>query len=231
MPKQLPHSIEALVEQQVRRWRLQQAERKKEEAKARPVIVVSREFGAQGALVGKLAADTLGFSFWDQELVHAIAERSGVSETLVETLDEHARSALDDLLAASLLGDRGTEYAYVRELHRVVHTIQRHGGAVIIGRGAQFILKPNECLRVRVIGPLSDRVAGYAAREKIPPAEAEAKVRAVEKDRRTFMRQTFAADVADPSHYDITLNMAALSVEGAASVIVAAYRARFGNLA
>jgi cytidylate kinase len=212
----------------VRRWRLAQAEKKKEEARPTPVIAISREFGAQGARIGKIAADALDFEFWDQELVHAIAERTGVSETLVETLDEHARGALDDLIAASLIGDRGTEYTYLRELHRVVHTVQKHGAAVIIGRGAQFILKPSECLRVRVIAPLTDRIAGFAEREGMTLAEADAHVKAIEKDRRTFIRQTFHADVGDPGHYDLVLNMAALTVEAAGAIVVAAYRARFG---
>lgn len=228
MPKHSPHSIESLVEQQVKRWRLAQQEKKAAQARPTPVITISREYGSQGAKIGELAAEELGFSFWDQEIVHAIAEQTGASERLVESLDEHARSALDDLLAASFVGDRSTEYAYVRELHRVVHTLQKHGAAVIIGRGAQFILEPDEALRVRVVAPLADRVTGICARARIPRAEAEVRVQEVEKERRTFIRQTYKVDVADPHHYDLMLNTAGLSVEQAAHIVAAAFRAKFG---
>lgn len=229
-PQPSPRTVDKMVEEQVRRWRLAQRRRHQEQAPPRPppVITVSREFGSQGAAIGEAAANKLGLSFWDQQLVHAIADRSGAPERLVESLDEHSRGQLDDLITGALSGFRSTEYSYVRQLFRVIHTIQEHGGAVIIGRGAQYIIDPQDCLRVRVICPLAERVAGFAEREGLSREQAEAKVREVERDRRAFIRQSFDRDVTDENAYDLILNRAGFSIEPAADVVVAAYRAKHG---
>jgi len=225
----MARGIDRLVEEQIRRWRLQEKERaaRRTPPKPEPVICVSREFGSLGAAIGRAAADQLSFSFWDQELVQAIAERTGASQRLVATLDEHARSELEDLITGSLLGSEGTEYEYVRQLRRVVHTIAQHGRAVIIGRGAHLILGPHTALRVRIIEPYEQRLAGYAAREGLSSQAAAAKLEAVENDRRAFIRRIYGEDIADPTLYDLMLNRATFDDQGAAAVIAASYRAKF----
>lgn len=215
----------------MRRWRLAEQRRRAQEGPPRPppVITVSREFGAQGAAIGEAVARKLGFSFWDREIVHAIAERSGAPERLVESLDEHSRGHLDDLITGALSGFRSTEYAYVRQLYRVLRTIHEHGAAVIIGRGAQYVLEDVDCLRVRVICPLAERVAAYAKREGLSQEQADAKVRQVERDRRTFVRQAFDRDVTDENAYDLVLNRAGFSIDSAAEVVISAYHAKLGT--
>lgn len=228
MPERSPRSIDSIVDEQVRRWRLAQREREKKARRPLPVITVSREFGSQGAAIGEAAAEKLGFAFWDQQLVHEVAERSGAPQKLVESLDERARSHLDDLLL-SISGYRKTEFHYVRQLYRVIGTIREHGGAVIIGRGAQFILQPTECLRVRVIQPLEERAAAYGERENLPEARARVMVERSERERREFIRISFDRDVTDENHYDLILNSGQFPIDAAADVIAAAYRAKFAD--
>lgn len=226
-----PRTLEQMVEEQVRRWRLAQNKRHESEPPPRPapVITLSREFGSLGAAVGRAAAEELGFELWDQEIVHAIAERAKTTDRMVESLDEHDRGDVEDLVTASLSGDQYTEFNYLRQLHWVIHTIHQHGSAVIIGRGAQFIIDPSECLRVRVICPRADRAADYARREGLSLEQAGAKVDEVERDRRAFIRRTFEKDVTDENHYDAIVNRAYLSVEAAGRIVVAAYHAKFGE--
>lgn len=226
-------SIEAMVEEQVRRYRAKQAalaRARVPDAPAPPVVVVSREFGAGGGRIGASVAETLGFELWDRALVQAIAERSGASEALVETLDEHARTALEDLIAHSLMGKEATEHDYLLHLHRVLHTVTSHGGAVIVGRGAQFVVDPARSLRVRVIAPFEERVAAYAEREGIELEEARRRVRERDADRATFIKRYFRADPAAPRHYDLVIHRAGFSEAQVAEVVVAAFRARFGAI-
>jgi len=223
--KTSPRGIEALVDEQVRRWTLAQRERKKEEVW--PVVTVSREFGSLGAAIARRVADRMGFAFWDQEVVHEIAEQTGASEKLVSSLDEHARGILDDLIASTLYGAKGTTDEYARQLARVLHALGAHGAAVIVGRGAQYVLSSDAALRVRVVCALDKRVAGYAQREGLEPKVAEKKVREVEQDRRTFIQQRFGKDVTDPTSYDLLVNAGTLPLDGGAELIVSAYRAKF----
>lgn len=230
MPDPSPRSIDAIVDEQIRRWRLAQRERQKKERPPLPLITVSREFGSLGAAIGQAAATKLGFAFWDQQLVHEVADRSGAPQRLVESLDERARSHLDDLIMSALSGYRSTEFHYVRQLYRVVGTIRQHGAAVVIGRGAQFILEPNECLRVRVICPLEERAAAYAEREGLSVDRARAKVEKTERERRDFIRLSFDRDVTDENHYDLIVNSCQFTTDAAADVVVAGYEAKFADV-
>jgi cytidylate kinase len=229
----VPRHIDAIVEEQVRRWELQRQARSSEarvSVEPWPLITVSREFGSRGALLGERVARRLGFGFWDQELVHEVAQRTGLREALVASLDEHVRSRVDDLVSSIFTGPDATAAEYVRHVGRVVHTLEQHGSAVIIGRGAQFIVRADRALRVRVVGPLEDRARGYAQREHIDPARARSRVEEVERDRRAFYRRHFDRDVTDPGHYDLMVNTGTLSIDAAVEIIVAAYKAKLGRL-
>ncbi|MBR2808388.1 MAG: cytidylate kinase family protein [Oscillospiraceae bacterium] len=44
------------------------------------IITVSREFGSGGRELGKRLADALGFSYFDREIVTALAAETGLDE-------------------------------------------------------------------------------------------------------------------------------------------------------
>lgn len=226
-----PRDAQRLVEEQLRKWEQSKKQRAGGEAhEAWPLVTVSREFGALGAAIGELAAKKLGFSFWDQEIVHVIAEETGANEALLASLDEQARSRIEDFINESIIGAEATVVEYVNQLIRVVRTIERHGAAVVIGRGAQFILAPEAALTVRVVCPYETRVGRYAEREGLDRREAERRLTQVERERKAFIRRHYNRDVSDPSHYDLVLNTRNLPPHQAADLIVAAYRAKFGRL-
>jgi hypothetical protein len=231
--KPSPRDTQKLVEEHVRRWQLEskakQARREKAPAPW-PLVAVSREFGALGAAMGRVAADKLGFSFWDQEIVHAIVEHTGAQETLLASLDERTRNRLEDVITETLGPTVGTVAEYLRQVIRVVRTIERHGGAVVMGRGAYFILVPDAALRVRVVCPEAVRIERFAEREHIDKHEAERRIRKVERERRAFNKKYFGKEVDDPHHFDVVVNTGWITPEAAADVVVAAYGAKFGRL-
>jgi len=233
MFKTSPRTAHRLVEEQVRRWQLDSEASGRgadKEPAPWPLITLSREFGALGAATGRLVAEKLGFSFWDQEIVHAIVENTGAQETLLASLDERTRNAIEDVISENLGGVVGTASEYVRQVARVVRTIERHGGAVIIGRGAYFILAPDTTLRVRVVCPEATRIERFAERQGIGKRDAEKHVRRVEHERQVFNKRHYGKEVGDPLHYDLVLNTGWSTPEGAAEVVIAAYHAKFGRL-
>jgi cytidylate kinase len=226
-----PRDAQRLVDEQVRKWEQGEKKRAGEQARqAWPLITVSREFGALGTATGERAAGKLGFSFWDQEIVHAIAEQTGIQEALLASLDEQTRTRIEDFIGESVFGVETTAAKFVRQLTRVVRTLDHHGGAVVIGRGAQFILAPEAALRVRVVCPYEKRIADYAERQGLTAREAERELVRVERERQTFIRRHYGRDVGDPVHYDIMINTEGMSPDQAADILVAAYKSKFGRL-
>jgi hypothetical protein len=99
--------------------------------------------------------------------VHDIAARTGTSEKLVRALDEHTRGAIENLIGGVLMGETFSQKEYLAELMRAAHAIGKHGRAVVIGRGVQFILDGDEALRVRVVCPPDVRVQNLVRAHKI----------------------------------------------------------------
>jgi cytidylate kinase len=224
-------SIGEIVDAQVRAWdieRMRSREAPTNRALPTPCIAISRELGAGGAEIGKILAATLGLRVWDHEIVHAIATESGVRESLLDSLDEHARSSLVEFLGA-LSGHDEPALAYATRLGTVLRTVAHHGKAVLIGRGAQFLVPRERALHVRIVAPEALRVRAVAARLGLDAAAAEKLTADTERERRAFHMRHFGADGSDPGLYDLVINRAGLSFAGAAVVIVAAYRERFAS--
>ena len=226
-----PRGVSELVDYQIHRWEMEQARRKKEieEAHIWPLITISREYGSLGAKLAAMLAQHLEWTCWDQEIVHELAQHSDAPETLFASLDEQRRDTISSLIDSLLYGNEVTERVYLRQLMHVVHTISHHGKAVVVGRGAHYILNGQEALRVRVVAPLSHRIQGLTERKGIDEAEAREEIVRVDAQRADFMQYHYDRDIKDAHGFDLVINVENLSAESAVKLIINAYNARFGQ--
>jgi len=213
-------AIHQLIEEQVRRWEILKTEPRG--VKSIPVITVSREPGSGGKFVARAVAERLGLEIFHQELINAMAENADTSTRVIRTLDERGFSMIEDWVAAAISERHLWPDEVSRVLMQVIGTIGRHGGAIIVGRGANFVLPPENRFRVRIIAPFERRVSCVAETYGISKKEAEKRVLRTESDRRAFIRKYFHSDIGDPANYDMVLNTGSLSVETAAAAICSA---------
>jgi cytidylate kinase len=191
------------------------------------VITVSREFGAGGARVSLLIAAELGYQLWDQELAAHLARKADAALSALLEVDERERPLLDEVISTSLYG-RVSCAKYRTLLTHTVAELASRGGAVIVGRGANFLVDAEQALRVRVVCPLKQRIERYAAAAQIDGEAAEQFVLAKDRERERFVRQLCGEQNTDGVNYDLVVNTHVMSEEACARLIVAAYRARFG---
>jgi len=109
---------------------------------------------------------------------------------------------------------------YLEHLMNVVGVIAKHGHAVIVGRGANFIIPPGECLSVRVVAPLELRVRNIAQVYEVPVETARRRVLHRESRRAAFVKQSFHTDVANPDIYDLLVNTAKSGNDAAVGAIL-----------
>ena len=218
-------SVAEMVDRQVRKW---ESERRYAEQRHLPIISVSREYGSRGSDFAQAIATKAGFDFWDQEIVHAMAKRSGVADRLVETLDEHARGALSYIFPTPLAVQEFSEEQYRSQLFRIIRTIAQHGAAVVVGRGANFLLGARNAFRVRLVAPVEFRARGLMEREGLTEDEALATIGRVDRERAKFMNHHYLRDVADPTTYDLTVNVSTLFDARLVDVVLTGYEAKFG---
>ncbi len=215
-------SIQQIVDQQVKKWEIMR--RKKEEEKNLPVITVSREPGSRGRLVAEGIADQLGFDLFHREIILEMAKNAQISSRLLESLDEKGLSVLDDWVSTLVNEKHLWPDQYLKHLMRVVGTIGRHGRAVIVGRGANFILPSEGRFRVRIVAPLEIRVNNVARDFDVTLDEARRRVLRTDSDRRAFIRKYFHGDITSAVNYDLVINTGTLSVEAAVESILGGLR-------
>jgi hypothetical protein len=158
-----------------------------------------------------------------------LARKAETDVQLIRAIDERQRDLLDDVISTSLHGGRISGGKYRCLLTRTIAELSERGGAVIVGRGANFLLRPDQALRVRVVCPFRERVERYGARERIDWARAARHVRSKDRGRERFAKQLCAENSSDPVHYDLVVNTLDLPVPSAAALVIAAYQARFGE--
>ncbi|MFO0567624.1 MAG: cytidylate kinase-like family protein [Polyangiaceae bacterium] len=227
----MSRSVEQLANRQFLRWMEQQkVTSKREQSEAseqKPMISVSREYGARGAEVGKLVAARLGFQFHSQELVHEVAKQARVRQQLVASLDERARDDIEQWVSELMDEGAFSPTDYLRNLTKVILSLGRHGKGVVVGRGSQYILDPKRTLRIRAYAPLDARVRRIATRDALSRSDARSKILRIDSERMAFYRQHFDRDHSAPHDYDLMLNTSTLSIDACVDMVVRAYRARF----
>jgi cytidylate kinase len=201
------------------------------------LITISREFGAGGAKVAALIADSLGWTLVDNEIIDLVAARAGLTPEEVARREERVPGFVERL--ARTLAVTSQEFAVPQpeavaglaepELVRLTEAVVREAAAadhvVLVGRAASTVLARREdALHVRVVAPRPFRVRMIQERESIDQRHAEARVDEMDAQRARYHREYYNRDWTDPTLYHMVLNTEALGFAGAAKVVVARVR-------
>jgi CMP/dCMP kinase len=206
-----------------------------------PVITISRMYGSGGSEVAQRVAEALGWSLFDNDMVDAIAERSGLTRAEVSAQDERVPSMVERLAAALSLGSpemlppvptgpmETTEERIVAVTRRVIEEAVQTGPAVFVGRGAQCLLAEREdALHVFCYAP---RIAlrKYAVDTfKVGPDEADRMINDQNKQREQYVRRHWNRHWLAQENYHLCVNTAWLGLDEAARLVVDAARSQFG---
>jgi len=216
-------SLDKRIEEQVKRWQTDQ--KKKYKKPIRPVITISRLPGARASELAKKLSKDLDIDLFDQEIVERIAESAFKSKRVVESLDEQDRGILEEWITA--LGENHMwAYEYLQHLTNVVGTIGAHGHAIIVGRGASFILPKEVCLRVFVVAPLPVRIKNVMRKFNVSEREASRQVMKLEAAAKAFIQKYFQVDLMDPTNFDLVINTHSIDIDLAARIIKETYNTR-----
>ncbi len=206
-------SIETFIKDQIEKWKTQTQTHI-------PVITISVEPGSGGRVIAQGLAKRLGIDLFDRDIVKEISESARISGVVIETMEKDRLSGIKDFIS-SLVNDRYLwPGVYLDHLMKVVAAIASHGNAIIVGRGANFLIPAEDRLSVRVIAPLDVRVKNVAKEFGVTREEAKRRVINRENRRSAFIRQSFNADVADPRNYDLVVNTQKLDLDASLGAVI-----------
>lgn len=207
------------------------------------VVTISRQFGSNGAEVGKLVAQSSGLLYIDHEIIEGVANRLGVNSLLVEQQDEHTTGSLGHVMEAvassspfnvnysslrSLFNpaakdkssQRSQEMAYLRLTQRFIVETAAQGNAVIIGRGAQFLLQGfPRTLHIYIFAPMDVRIKNVMSSFRLGRKEAEQLIEQRDDAHDSYLRHHYGSDGRQPELYHLLINTGLFSCELAADLI------------
>lgn len=218
-PGVMTMSIYQIIDRQLKAWELEKKKRRTpaEDTALRPptppTITISRQYGSGGGELARTLAGRLGYQVFDHELLDTIAGDTRFRKATLESLDEGTLSTIHLWVEALLRGRYFDEADYHKHLLKVLLAIAEHGKAVILGRGASFVVKGERVVKIRIVAPEDVRVNRVAEREDLASDQARRRIQLMDQERAAFVRRHFGADVADPTAYHAILNSGDLSLE------------------
>ncbi len=206
-------------------------------------IAISRQVGSGGAWVGQAVARRLGIPYFDRELLALAARELGVDERVVKRLEERRRSAWSVLGAAAGFGSPDGLYVaapvqVVNELdvleveRELIEKIAGQGDAVIVGRGASWVLRGRRGL-VSVLLHAPDDWRIQRIMQTYGLAEVKAAtdfVRQSDRQRKAFLESLGGPAASDCQRYDCCLDTAAAGLDTAVNVVVELAASRLRSL-
>jgi len=193
-----------------------------------PVITISRQLGSNGTEISEQLGQELGWDVWDGEIIDKIADDAKVHRQMVELLDERRVSAFEEISRALFSDTSITSETYIKHLVATIMSISQQGKAIIVGRGANFILP--EALNIRVIASFNYRIGNLMKRDEIAEREAERRIVRSDQDRADFVSKVFGADIDDVALYDLILRVDEFSIQDAIQIILAVTQIKFKDL-
>ncbi|MDH5533262.1 MAG: cytidylate kinase-like family protein [Candidatus Pacebacteria bacterium] len=195
-----------------------------------PFITVGREPGSGGAHVAMKVAQKLGFEFIDQQIIDELAESTKKRKEIIKSIDEKARTSIQDLIHSSLNKDYISDYKYITELSKVILAYAYKGKVVILGRGANFITPDSKGFHVRITAPLPIRRIRAVKYENLNALEAKEMIAKTEKDRTDFVKKYFKKDIKRASYYDMVLSTSYMSLDACADLVVEGFYKKFSKV-
>jgi hypothetical protein len=205
-----------------------------------PVITISRMYGSGGSEVAERVARALGWALFDNAMIDAVAERSGLTVAEVSAQDERVPSMVERVAAALSLASpemmppvpsgpmETTEERIVAVTRRVIEEAVQIGPAVFVGRGAQCLLaERSDALHVFCFAPRS-ALRGYAMKTfNVGMTEADRRVSDMNKQREHYVKRHWNRNWLAHENYHLCVNTAWLGLDGAADLVVDAARKQF----
>jgi cytidylate kinase len=223
-------AIDALIDRQLKRWELESRSSEEKpipEPPSHPVVTISRQTGSRGAYFAELLGERLGYQMLHREVVEAICASSGYRRRIVESLDQRFRGELELMVEAYFSGQTVDYSDYNRHLIQTVLSMSRLGGVVLLGRGGNFIVGPDRAFRMRFVGPKEVRVENLKQYRGLGAKEAAELIQKQDAERKALVHRLFKADIDDPLHYDMIVNVARLDIAKLLEGTITAIRNKF----
>lgn len=199
------------------------------------VIALGRQFGSGGREIGRKLSESLGFAYYDRELLKLAAERAEVGEELFADRDEKAGNPW--LFKAFYQGGpkvkqgQSAEDVLFQMQSEIIRELAEKEDCIIVGRCADLVLTGQDvdCLSLFICAPFEWRVHHRMELENLDEKAARALVEKTDAQREKYYTHYTGRPWGLPENYDICINSARLGIDRTAALLAEHCRELFSN--
>ena len=201
---------------------------KKGQFQPNTIIVIGRQFGSGGRLIGKQVAARLGIPYYDKELLSEAAKSLGFSTEVFASADERKPSVFSSFLQGFYSvpehyhsTSMNTDRLYTAQ-SEVIRKICEMGSCVIVGRTADYVMRDHPGLvSVFLHAPAEWRAAKIVARhDTTAPEQAVEMARRRDKDRESYYNYFTGRHWGRASNYHLTIDSSLIPEDTVVDMIV-----------
>ncbi|MGL4851965.1 MAG: AAA family ATPase [Phocaeicola sp.] len=195
------------------------------------IINLGRQLGSGGKEIGEKLAQTLGFAFYDKELIQLAARESGLCQELFEKADEHTSSGFWGSLFASgipLMGESASPYmnclnneSLFQIQSEVIRQLAQEKASLFVGRCADYILRDYpHTINLFISAPLNYRIERVVVTTGLSTEKAEELIEKVDKQRAAYYNYYSYKEWGAASSYHLCIDSSLLGIEGTTAYLL-----------
>ena len=192
------------------------------------IITIGREFGSGGREFGRRLSETLGFAYYDQEIISEISKRTSLSEQYVQAIVEHRPSFSFPIHIGQsfyVLGNPAFEQTMTiyKEQARIITEMATKSDSVIVGRCADYILNEYHPFRIFVYADMESKIKRCREKgpeeEKLTDKELRQKISGIDKKRAKYYELYTGHPWGDKLNFDLWINTTRTAIKDLVSAI------------
>ena len=197
------------------------------------IITVSREFGSGGRELGKRLADELGYSYYDREIVSALAEQTGMDENYLdrqlESSTARVRYPIHFAQSFSQLSAVSDTAMHILALQtKLIRKLAAEGNCVFVGRAADALLEDEHPFKLFVYADEPSKVARCRSRaaegESMSDREMIRQMKRIDRSRAEFHDIIASQAWGDKAAYHLCINTTDVVIKEIVPAIAQYYR-------
>lgn len=191
------------------------------------IITISREFGSGGRELGKRMADSLGCAYYDREIIAAIAEEDKLDAGYVENMLERPLLMTFPITIGCTLSYpaymQQNEINILISQQRVMKKLAARGDCVVMGQGADSILKEYQPMKLFVYADMASKIKRCQERrpkkEHLTDREMQREIGKVDANRARRYELLTLSEWGNRENYHLCVNTTGIPIKALAPEI------------
>lgn len=182
------------------------------------IITISREFGSGGREIGKRLADQLGYAYYDREIITMLAASTGMCEQYIENQNEKGVNPYPFQFAksfASYAKIQSNQTDLLVQQQKVIKQIAEKGNCIIVGRGADVILKEYHPLNLFVYADVDSKIKRCLEKGEvtITPKALAKKIKEIDVQRKKYHDMIAESEWGKKENYHLCINTSQIEIK------------------